>query len=138
MESSILLVLNLQHLEARRIVAKATSEHHARILRRLGVEHIIFPEIDAGRRLAERLQSPHLTWWMDLADGRELAVIQVPKSRAGAPMDVWQATHRPTIQVLTHLSADGKPLVIDRHAPLQAGEILIVAGSPDDVLALGQ
>lgn len=136
-ESSLLLVLNLQHLGARRIVAKATSEHHARILRRIGTQDIIFPEIDAGARLAENLQAPHLAQWMSVGD-QILAMVRVPKGRSGCPLDNWQASRRPTLQLLSHLTSDGRNLTIDRHAPLQEGEILVVLGSPEDVLALGE
>ncbi|MBW3637870.1 MAG: TrkA family potassium uptake protein, partial [Armatimonadetes bacterium] len=137
-ESSILLVLNLQHLQAKQIIAKATSEHHANILRRLGVNSIIFPEIDAGRRLAETLQAPHLTWWNKMDESRALGLVRVPKGRAGCPLDLWKAYHRPTIEVLAHLSDTGHPLIIDRHAPLKENELLLVSGSPEDLLALGQ
>lgn len=32
--------------------AKAVSEAHARILRKLGVQHVVFPELEMGRRVA--------------------------------------------------------------------------------------
>jgi len=137
-ESSILLVLNLQNLGARRIVAKATSQYHAKILRRLGVEDIIFPEIDAGTRLAEMLQAPHLTWWTHLDSERLIGLIKVPKSRAGCPLDLWEASRRPSLEILAHLDSRGKTLVIDRHAPLKEGEILLVSGLSNDLLAFGQ
>jgi trk system potassium uptake protein TrkA len=137
-ESSILLVLNLQNLGARRIVAKAISPYHAKIIRRLGVEDIIFPEMDAGRRLAETLQAPHLTWWTQLDSERLIGLIKVPKSRSGSPLDLWEASRRPSLAILAHLDSSGKPLIIDRHAPLKEGEILLVSGLSSDLLAFGQ
>ena len=137
-ESSILLVMNLQELGARRVVAKATSQYHAKILGRLGVNDIIFPELDAGKRLAETLQAPHLTWWTRIDDERLLGLIKVPKSRTGCPLDLWEASRLPSLQILAHLDKNGNSMVIDRHAPLQEGEILLVSGSPDDLLSFGQ
>lgn len=136
-ESSVLLVLNLQHLNARRIVAKAVSEYHARILRRLEVENIVFPELDAGVNLAESLQSPHLTRWTKIGEDQELAILHVPKGRAGSTLNIWEATHRPSLQILAQLSPDGRPLKLDKHAPLEAGEVLVVLGKPEDIMALG-
>lgn len=135
-ESSLLLVLNLQHLGAKRIVAKAASQYHARILERLGVSQIIFPEADAGTRLAESLQSPHLTQWMHIAADRELAVIRVPKGRAGAPLNLWREIHGKSLQILGHLTPDGRPLRVDMHMPLEHNEVLIVVGEIKDILAL--
>lgn len=135
-ESSLLLVLNLQHLEAKRIVAKAASQYHARILVRLGVSQIIFPEADAGNRLAESLQSPHLAQWMQISEDRELAIIRVPKGRAGCPLNLWREIHGKSLQILGHLTPEGRPLKLDMHMPLQRDEILIVVGEVKDILAL--
>lgn len=137
-ESSLLLVLNLQQLGAKRIVAKASSQYHARIMERLGVSQIIFPEADAGIRLAESLESPHLTQWMHISDDREMAMIRVPKGRDGSPLDLWREVHSPSIHVLGHLTPEGRPLNLDMHMPLKRDEILIVVGEAKDILALAR
>lgn len=137
-ESGILIVLNLQQLGAKRIVAKAASEHHGRILRRLGVDQVVFPERDAGVRLAESLESPHLAQWMQITPEVELAVVRVPKGRQGCTLDTWTATKKPELEILGHLSPEGKVLTFDAYAPLQAGELLIVIGKVADILALGE
>ena len=54
-ESSILTVLHLTEEGIKNITAKATSEDHAKILEKIGVNKIIFPERDMGIRLAESL-----------------------------------------------------------------------------------
>jgi trk system potassium uptake protein TrkA len=134
----VLLVLNLQNLEAKRIVAKAATEYHGRILRRLGLTEIIFPERDAGNRLAEHLVAPHLSQSLALTNERELAVIVVPKGRVGCTLHSWRATHSHTLQIVAHLTAEGLPLTTDKFVPLDAGEILIVTGTSADILALGE
>ena len=136
-EGSVLFVLNLQHLEAKRVVAKAVSEYHARILRRLGVENIVFPELNAGTNLAESLQAPHLAHWMPITEQTELAVVRVPKGRAGCPLNLWRETQRPSLRIVARISAEGQLLNIDNFSLLEPGEILIVIGTPDDVIALG-
>lgn len=137
-ESGILIVLNLQQLGAQKIVAKAASEHHARILRRLGVEHIVFPERDAGVRLAESLESPHLAQWMQITPEVELAVVRVPKGRNGSTLSGWNAAQKPGLEIIGHLSPEGEVLKFDRFAPLQTGELLVVVGKVEDILALGE
>jgi hypothetical protein len=104
--------------------------------RRLGIGNIIFPEHAVGVCLAENLQAPHLAQWMLISDERELAVIRVPKGRAGCPLDTWRAVHWPYLEILAHLTSEGRPLQIDMHAPLNQNEILIMMGSADDILAM--
>ncbi len=137
-ETSILLVLNLQHLGAKCIVAKAATEHHARILRRLEVGQMVFPERDAGVHLAESLQSPHLLEWVDLDQNQELAAIRVPERRVGHPLGQWRELRRPSLKILARLSAAGQPVSLEQDTPLQLGEKIVVVGSPADILALGQ
>lgn len=137
-EGSVLLVLNLQQLDARRIVAKATSPHHARILRRLGVDEIVFPEQDAGYRLADRLHAPNLLQWVNLRGDREIGVLSVPEHRAGEALGRWRELQAAGVKVLGRLSADGECLPPDPESPLEAGESLVVVASMDQILSLAR
>jgi trk system potassium uptake protein TrkA len=57
-EASVLSVLYLKELGVRRIIAKATSDDHGKILEFIGTSEVIYPERDAAVRLAERLNAP--------------------------------------------------------------------------------
>jgi len=51
-EASVLAAANLSDAGVPDIWAKAMSPEHARILDRIGVQHIVRPEADTGRRVA--------------------------------------------------------------------------------------
>ena len=51
-EASVLITVNLVDLEIPHIWVKAISEAHGTILKRIGANHVIFPEHDAGVRAA--------------------------------------------------------------------------------------
>jgi trk system potassium uptake protein TrkA len=138
MESSILLVLNLQQLGAKHIVAKAASEQHARVLQRLGVQQIVFPERDAGHHLAESLQSPNLVEWIDLSENHELGAIRVPENRVGTRLRYWREIQRTPLRVLARLSPKGEPLPLDMDAQLGPGEVLVIVGPLQDILSMGK
>ncbi|MCL5271497.1 MAG: NAD-binding protein, partial [bacterium] len=53
LEMSILIVLTLQDLGVKNIVALASGADEARALRRMGVSRVIFPEFDIARREAQ-------------------------------------------------------------------------------------
>ena len=55
LESSVLVTANLVDLGIKQIWAKAISRSHGRILRRIGAHHVVFPEFDAGTRVAHML-----------------------------------------------------------------------------------
>lgn len=57
-EASVLCVLCLKELGAKRIIAKAASDDHGKILESIGTSEVIYPERDAALRLAEKLNAP--------------------------------------------------------------------------------
>jgi trk system potassium uptake protein TrkA len=138
LENSILLALNLQQLGAKYTVAKVASVYHARIMWRLGVDRVIFPEYEGGTRLAETLQSPHLVAWIDLSKEQELGVVRVPETRAGSSLKEWKELQRPALQVLGRLSATGQVLELDWDVALERDETLVVVGPLAEILAVGQ
>jgi trk system potassium uptake protein TrkA len=57
-EASVLCVLYLKEFGVKRIIAKASSDDHGRILESIGTSEVIYPERDAALRLAEKLNAP--------------------------------------------------------------------------------
>jgi trk system potassium uptake protein TrkA len=52
LEASILTTSLLLQLGIKQVWAKANSTAHGKILKQLGVHHVVFPEIEMGRRVA--------------------------------------------------------------------------------------
>src|SRR5690606_27902524 len=68
LESSVLTTLILkQRLQVPWVVAKAKSAMHGELLQRLGADRVIFPERDAGSRLAHSLAVRHITDYISLS-----------------------------------------------------------------------
>ena len=59
-EASLLTASLLKTLGVKTIWAKAISEPHGRILDQLGVDHVVYPEHDMGRRVAHLVQGAML------------------------------------------------------------------------------
>lgn len=57
-EASVLCVLYLKEIGVKRIIGKATSVDHGKILEAIGTAEVIYPERDAAVRLAEKLNAP--------------------------------------------------------------------------------
>ena len=57
LESSIIITALLHKLPISRIIARASSELHARILRHIGATQIYSPEVEMSRRDAEEIAS---------------------------------------------------------------------------------
>jgi trk system potassium uptake protein TrkA len=65
------------------IIAKATSETHARILEKIGTDKIVYPELDTGNRLARVIARSNLLDLIQFSSESSLAEIKVRKEWVG-------------------------------------------------------
>ncbi len=76
MTESLLTCLSLQNIGIKKIIAKATSDSHAKILEKIEVEKIVRPEADMGKRLASKLSNSMVLDYIDIADGIRMETIE--------------------------------------------------------------
>ncbi|SDE37875.1 potassium channel family protein [Desulfuromonas thiophila] len=80
---STLITLYLKELGVRRILVKAISEDHGRILEKIGATDIIYPEKDMARRIAHSLSSPNVLEFIPLAEDYSLSETAASRSFIG-------------------------------------------------------
>ena len=116
-EASALIVLHLRELGARRIIAKAGSNDHGKLLALIGAHEVLFPERESARRLAMRLSARHLVEYLPLGGehgieelaapatfvGRTLAELRLPTTYGA---QVVAVRHRPTDRLTVNPGAD--------------------------------
>jgi trk system potassium uptake protein TrkA len=81
-ESSVLTAAALVDLGIPQIWAKALTPAHGKILERIGVGHVIYPEADAGRRVAH-LVGGRLMDYIEFDDGFAIVKMRPPKETQG-------------------------------------------------------
>ncbi|MGZ9585320.1 potassium channel family protein [Paenibacillus marinisediminis] len=82
-QTSILVSIQVKELGVKKVVAKALSDLHGRVLERLGVDRIIYPERDMGIRVAHHLVSPNLLDYIELSKDYTIAELNVPSCLNG-------------------------------------------------------
>ncbi|WP_454300984.1 potassium channel family protein [Salana multivorans] len=82
LEASVLITGNLVDFEIPQIWAKAVSAEHGRILRRIGAHHVVYPEYDAGLRVAH-LVSGKMLDYIEMEDGFAIVKMAPPKELHG-------------------------------------------------------
>jgi trk system potassium uptake protein TrkA len=75
-EASLLIVMAVKEMGVKFVVAKSTTEVHGRILERLGVERVIYPEREAAIRMAHSLVVPNVIDYISLS--RDFSIIEIP------------------------------------------------------------
>jgi trk system potassium uptake protein TrkA len=84
-ESSVLITANLVDLKIPQIWAKAISKSHGTILNRIGAHHVIFPEAEAGERVAH-LVSGRMLDFIEFDDDFAIVKMYPPKPIRGLPL----------------------------------------------------
>jgi trk system potassium uptake protein TrkA len=82
-QASILTAILLKDIGVKKVVAKALSVLHGKVLNKIGVDRVIFPERDMGIRVAHQLVSPNLLDYIELSKDYTIAELAVPKGMSG-------------------------------------------------------
>ena len=75
-EASLLVVMQVKDLGVQTTIAKAVTPLHGRILEKLGVTRVIYPERDMAIRVAHSLVVPNVTDYIELS--KDYSIIELP------------------------------------------------------------
>jgi trk system potassium uptake protein len=83
LQESIITTLNVKEAGVANVVAKASSEVHAKLLQKVGADRVVLPEFEAGCTLARTLTKPGILDRFDLDPQHSIVEIEVPESFHG-------------------------------------------------------
>lgn len=135
MQASILTTLHLKELGLKKILAKATSEEHGRILTKVGANEIFFPEKDLAIGVASRLDNPNMLDYLPFIEGYSIVELAPPKEFVGKTLKELDLINRYGIQVLAikQIIPAGLTLIPRANFQVKDSYSLIILG-PDDAL----
>jgi trk system potassium uptake protein TrkA len=135
MQASILATLHLKELGTKNILAKATSEEHGRILRKVGANEIFFPEKDLAVGVASRLDNPNMLDYLPFIEGYSIVELAPPKNFVGKTLKELDLINRFGIQVLAvkEIIPKGLSLIPGANYQVKDSDALIILG-PDEIL----
>ncbi|OGD10321.1 MAG: potassium transporter TrkA [Candidatus Aminicenantes bacterium RBG_13_62_12] len=130
MEPSILAVLYLHEMGAARIIAKALSEDHGKILDSVGATEVIYPEKDMAVRTAQRLTSPNVLECLPLLSGLSIQEIAPPDKFIGKSLRQLDLRNKYGIQVIAvkEIIPEKTTLVPPADFVIKDSDILIILG----------
>lgn len=79
-EESVIATLNCKELGVAYVVAKASSEIHGKVLKRVGADHVVFPEHEMGCELARSLTRPGILDRFELDPDNSIVELRVPST----------------------------------------------------------
>jgi trk system potassium uptake protein TrkA len=126
MEASILTTALLSDLGVPRIVAKAITAAHGKILERVGAHRVIFPERDMGIRVGHTLTGRALDYFQ-LDPGFALVEATAPREIVGKTLAEAEVRRRYGITVVCIKPVGGSFTYATPDTVVQGGDVLVVA-----------
>ncbi len=138
MEASILTVLYLQELGVKRIIAKALSEDHAKILEAVGATEVIYPEKDMAIRTALRLSNPNILEYLPLISGYSIQELAPPDNFIGKTLRELDLRNKYGIQVLAikELIPEKITFIPSADFMIKDSDILVILGEEKQLAKL--
>jgi len=130
LSNSILVTLNLKDIGVKRVLAKALSEAHGRILYKIGASEVFFPEKDLALSLAERIHNPNMIDYLPFLEGYSIIELSPPQDFIGKSLQELDLINRLGIQIIAVKEVIKDQLVFIPTAKfvLKDSDILIMLG----------
>jgi trk system potassium uptake protein TrkA len=130
LEASVMTVLYLHELGVKRIVAKALSEDHAKVLEAVGATEVIYPEKDMAIRTALRLSSPDVIEYLPLVSGITIQEIAPPVRFIGKSLKELDLTNKYGLQVIAikEVISDRITFIPKADFVIKDSDILVIIG----------
>lgn len=130
-EPSILTVALLKQMGCENIIARASETIHARILRAIGAKQVINPELEYGKKFANKILFKSM-FLEDSSEEIELLEIPVQPFMIGKNLTELQLPDRFKV-IISGIIKDKKLNMPTPQEELQAGDRLLVIGNSEDI-----
>jgi trk system potassium uptake protein TrkA len=132
---SLLATLHAKELKAKQVIVKGVTDEHARILKCLGVDRVIFPETEIARQLADRMTWPNVLDFLPIDPDYSFLEVAAPDTCAGKTLQDLDLRKRFNVWVVGVKDAlTGKlEMFPGGEYTLSADQVLLVIGKQTDV-----
>lgn len=140
-EAQVLSVVHARQLGIKRVVARATSVDHRRVLLAVGAHAVISPEEEAARHLVQRFMLPDIERYLELAEGFSIVELRAPEGIVGKTLQEidLRGKYRLNLVAIVDEPDDGERIsrtfdpIPDRTRALTHSDILVLVGADVDV-----
>ncbi|NLV59961.1 MAG: TrkA family potassium uptake protein [Clostridiales bacterium] len=131
-EASILTTLNVIELGVPRVIAKAISPEHGRVLEKIGAE-VVYPERDRAIRLANTLTSPRALDSIDLSGHYSISEIRLSEKLNGKSLLELEFRQRFGLNIIALVRGNETIVEITPELRLQTNDLIAVVGTRENI-----
>lgn len=135
LEPSIMIVYILKELGVKKIIAKALSEEHEKILLLVGANEVYFPERDIAKKIGTQLSFKNLLDYLPIESGFVIQEIAPPDSFIGKSLGEINLRKKYNVTVIAIKSIIPESSTMNPGADflIKESDIMLVFGSDVDI-----
>lgn len=132
-EESVITTLNLKEAGVPHVVAKASSQIHEKLLKKVGADHVVFPEYEMGCTLARALTKPSILERFELDPDNSIVEVLVPEAFDGKTIAELRLRSHYGLNLLAVSRNDKFEINPASSSQLQKGAVMVVIGCNKDI-----
>ena len=133
LQASILTTVILTDLGVERITVKAQNDYHEKILRKLGVNRIVHPEREMGRRIAHNVISNNILDYLDLSDDHSIVEVKAGVKMIGKSLLELNIRAKDRCNVVAIKRGEEIEVTPNPEYIFAHGDVLLVVGKDKDI-----
>ena len=130
-EASIMATMLCKDMGIPKVLAKAKDKLQGTILKKVGADAVVYPEIEMGSRVAKNLVAKEFSDWIELSDDYSMVEAVVPEPWQGKCLAELRVRERFGINVVGIIINKQVDVTFDPMEPLPENAILIMIGAND-------
>ncbi|MFP4134254.1 MAG: potassium channel family protein [Halothece sp.] len=135
-QESIITTLNVKENGVKYVIAKASSDIHGKLLKRVGADRVVFPERDAGNELARYLAQPGILDKFELDPDHSIVDLQIPEAFDGQTIQELNLRERYGLNVIAIKYGEKFEYNPAGNYRLRKGSRMIAVGANADIKRL--
>ncbi|MFZ5823257.1 MAG: potassium channel family protein [Bacillota bacterium] len=135
-EASVIAALNIRDCGVKSLTAKAQDDAHGRVLERIGVDRVVYPQRDMGARVAHNISAGGVIDFVRLSEQYGMAELVAPEQLVGKTLQELDMPSKYGINVMA--IKRGKRLIVSPRADerVTAEDMLVVIGDAQGITRL--
>lgn len=126
-DASIICTALLRQMGAKKIVARANTDVHARILKLVGAHHVVNPEREFGERFASQLLHDSIIGELMLGEDLIITELKTPLSFIGKTIESLPLTRRFGVTIVAiRRQSQARVIIPEPKERLEADDVLVV------------
>lgn len=127
LQANILTAITLKEMGVKKVIAKAQTALHGKVLEKIGTDVVIYPERDMAIKLAHSFVHNVMNQ-IDLSSEYSIVEIMAPKEFVNKSLAQMELRNKMNVAVIAIKHDDIISIPPDPHQIIQARDILVIAG----------